>query len=174
MEMENEYKSPWSALLWSFSLPGFGQFYNRSYILGFTLIVIELAVNTSSFLNLSLVHTYHWDLQKSHDVVDFQWGLFYPSLWGFSMWEAFNKAKAINRTLRVRGVPPPKDYANYTGLLFGGVIGMNMGLLLHHILTSPVLTGLIFGVTGGIVGHFIERCVILKRTQRQEKQEGIG
>jgi TM2 domain-containing membrane protein YozV len=156
---QQEYKSPWSALLWSFALPGFGQIYNGQYILGFVLILMEIAVNSMATLNLSLLHTYHWDLKLSHDVVDYQWGLFYPSIWGFSMWHGFNKAKAINHYLKQQGILPPTKQAHFLGLFFGLVAGMHIGLLMHHMFKSPVLSGLCLGIIGANLGHLTERII---------------
>jgi TM2 domain-containing membrane protein YozV len=166
---QQEYKSPWSALLWSFALPGFGQIYNGQYILGIVLILMEIAVNSMATLNLSLLHTYHWDLKQSHDVVNYQWGLFYPSIWGFSMWHGFNKAKAINHYLKHQGIVPPTKQAHFLGLFFGLVAGMHIGLLMHPIMKSPVLSGLCLGITGAILGHLIEHVVHRAPNKRKVK-----
>ncbi|UOQ91547.1 hypothetical protein MUO14_13260 [Halobacillus shinanisalinarum] len=144
------YQSPWAALLWSFALPGFGQLYNRDYIIAFTLIALELIINYLSNLNLSILHTFHGHFAHSHSVVKFQHGLFYPSIWGFSMWQAFNKAKRMNGD-------GSKVYL--TGLLFGLVAGMNISLFAHHILPSPVYSGLATGVIGAAIGNIAEKLI---------------
>ncbi|MFE4525536.1 hypothetical protein ACFRCQ_26080 [Cytobacillus firmus] len=97
----------------------------------------------------------------AHEVIDYEWGLFYPSVFGFSLWQAFNKAKSINfkndynRELK-------KVYL--TGCLFGMVAGMNMGIYWYHgflsnyckCFDSPVISGLFYGFTGAILGFLIE------------------
>ncbi|MFD2681816.1 hypothetical protein [Bacillus seohaeanensis] len=42
--MKSRYKSPWSALLWSFVLPGFGPFYNGQ-------LVMYSGLNLMAFFN---------------------------------------------------------------------------------------------------------------------------
>lgn len=53
MRQSRQYKSPYAALFWSCVLPGFGQFYNKDYIVGAVLIVLEFLINLNSNLNLS-------------------------------------------------------------------------------------------------------------------------
>lgn len=95
MKKEDTYKSPVAAMLWSFALPGFGQLYNRDYIIGLLLVVWEIIINLYSNLNLALMHSFHWDFEQAHDIINYEWGLFYPSVFAFSLWHAYNKAKAI-------------------------------------------------------------------------------
>lgn len=158
--MENK-KNPGAALLWSFACPGFGQLYNRDYLIGLTLLALELVINLKSNLNLALLYTYHGYFLQAHDVANFEWGLLYPSLWSFGMWQAYNRAKEINT-----GYAAAKR--NLTGLFFGLVAGMNMGLILNipafhsslkkiSMLTSPVVTGLLLGVLGAFIGHQIQK-----------------
>lgn len=160
--MVKEYKSPWSAALWSLVLPGFGQLYNNQYLLGFILIFAEVSINSLASLNLSLLYTFHWDLELAHDVVNYQWGLFYPSVWGFSMWQGFNKAKTINHYLMQQGIVPPAKKSHLFGLFIGFVVGMDGGLLLYYVFKSPVLSCVSMGVVGAIVGHLIEKALTKK------------
>ena len=163
-KQNNEYKSPVAALLWSVTMVGFGQFYNGQYIFGFMLLVSEFAVNILSNLNLSIHHSFHGDLITAHDIVNYQWGLFYPALYGFSIWQAYNKALVMNYQ-RKEKEPPEKVYL--TGFCIGLVVGMNFGVYWHHhfldnipffkALSSPVFNGLLIGIILGFVGHLIEK-----------------
>jgi TM2 domain-containing membrane protein YozV len=60
-EKIKEFKSPVAALLWSFTLPGFGQIYNEQYFLGIIFMLWELGINTISQLNLSIMESFHGD-----------------------------------------------------------------------------------------------------------------
>lgn len=150
-------KSPVAALLWSFACAGFGQLYNRDYIIAFTLLALELFINFNSNLNLSLEYTFQGEFKKAHEITNFEYGLFYPSLWGFSMWQAYNKARKINNDNS-----PTKP--NLTGLFFGSVAGMNIGLIsfvgngfpFSSLFQSPVIAGIAGGALGGVIGHFAE------------------
>ncbi len=157
--MKNTYKSPCSALLWSLVLPGFGQFYNGQLFIGFFLMVLEVLINYSSNLNLAIYHTFRGELQQAHQVVHYNWGLFYPSLWGYGMWQAYNEAISINNTLREKGISEPLKKADFTGMLFGLVAGMVLGLFFQFIFISPVYTGLAIGLLGAIIGYLVEKCI---------------
>lgn len=152
-------KSPSAALLWSFTMGGFGQLYNKDYVIGFTLLTFEIIINYCSNLNLSLLYTMHGDFLASYHVVNFKWALFYPSIWGFSMWQAYNRARVINQESAAKK-------ADLTGLLFGLVFGMNLGVMLQItplsrslIFMSPVINGLLMGLVGAILGHQIEKII---------------
>ena len=164
MDTKNkEYKSPISALLWSLALPGFGQIYNGQVILGVIFMIWELGINWSSKLNLSIMETFHGDFQKAHDVINYGWGMFYPSIYCFSMWQAYNKSITINAHLEGKQNKETK----LTGLFFGITVGMNLGIYWHtpfgHIMQhievfgSPVFLGSIGGLIFGLLGHLIEK-----------------
>ncbi|MDC3424327.1 hypothetical protein NC797_07365 [Aquibacillus sp. 3ASR75-11] len=91
MEKKNTYKSPVAALLWSTALPGFGQLYNEDHLLGFILMGWEIAVNFNSNLNLAIMYVLQGDFENAHEVIDYQWGMFYPSVYGFALWQPIIK-----------------------------------------------------------------------------------
>ncbi|HET7657113.1 MAG TPA: hypothetical protein VFK37_02395 [Bacillales bacterium] len=163
------HKSPVGAALWSFACPGFGQVYNCQYVLGFTLVVLEFIVNFHSHLNLSLLYTFHGQFHQSYRVARFDWGLFYPSLWGFSMWQAYNRAREINHIIEGNDKP---FKAKRVGFFFGLVAGMNLGLILYgpeifgHFYLSPPANGIIGGLLGAFTGLTVER--ILSRIQKDK------
>lgn len=159
----SEYKSPTAALLWSLALPGFGQLYNGEFFLGLTLLLLELVINNTSGLNVAIMESFHGDFEHPHYVLNYQWGMFYPSLWFFSMWQAYNKAKMINAWLDGR----KKEFTKLTGLLFGMTVGSNLGIYWHPhsyngnielflFMKSPIFFGLFLGIILGFIGHFIE------------------
>ncbi|QKY71513.1 hypothetical protein [Lentibacillus sp. CBA3610] len=162
MKKDDTCKSPVAAMLWSFALPGFGQLYNRDYLLGLLLVAWEIIINLYSNLNIALMHSFHGDFEMAHDIIDYEWGLFYPSVFAFSLWQAYNKAKAV--TYRQEHQKELKK-VYFTGLFFGLTTGMNIGLTTHHLyqvkalqfLAFPVFSGLFFGVIGAVIGHLIER-----------------
>lgn len=160
----NSYQSPTAALLWSFAMPGFGQFYNKNYFLGIVLMVHEFVVNINSNLNTSLFYTFRGNFDLANQVVDYEWGLFYPSIFCFSLWQAYNRAHTINR----RDETGEKaKYVYLTGFFFGMVIGMNFGVnwyesfLTHYlaIFKSPVVSGILSGLIAAFSGHFIEKII---------------
>jgi TM2 domain-containing membrane protein YozV len=166
MEKRNhqKYKSPILAFFWSFMMCGFGQFYNEQYIFGTVLLLCEGFVNVFSKLNVSIMHSFHGNIQMAHDVINFKWGLFYPSLYVFGIWQAYNKAIILN--YQRKGKEPPKK-TDLTGFCLGLAIGMNIGVAWHphflagvrffEVFISPVFNGILLGVIGGITGHWIEK-----------------
>jgi TM2 domain-containing membrane protein YozV len=160
----NEYKSPASALIWSMALPGFGQFYNGQILLGIILMILEVGVNIISKLNFSIIESFHGDFMKAHNLIKYDWGIYYPSIWAFSMWQAYNKARTINYSLESR----MNKKIKLTGFFFGATVGMNLGLYWHfhflnHLnrffsfLNSPVFAGLIIGLIFALIGQLIEK-----------------
>jgi hypothetical protein len=179
MRQRTEYKSPYAAAVWSMVLPGFGQFYNKDYIIGFVLIGFEFLINLYSHLNLALVYSFKGDFALAHSVIDFSWGMFYPSLYAFSIWQAFNSAKAHNDRFLDN---VPKRRTHLTGFFIGLVVGMDCGLVWHDfvflnqfrvlsILDMPVFSGIFFGLLLGMLGNFLEKTIY--RQKRQTKLQRI-
>ncbi|MFJ5770292.1 hypothetical protein [Psychrobacillus sp. NPDC093180] len=175
MKKTNEYKSPIAALFWSVTMIGFGQIYNGQYIFGAFLVLFEISTNGLSSLNTSIVHSFHGDHQLAHDVFNHQWGLFYPSVYGFSMWQAYNKAIVIN-CQREKKDYPKETYLTGFFILF--VMGMNLGVYYHDcflngnhffsFLSSPIFNGLCWGIIFGFAGHLAEKYIKSKRKKFKE------
>jgi hypothetical protein len=179
MRQQREYKSPYAAAVWSMVLPGFGQFYNKDYIIGFVLLGVEFLLNLNSNLNLALVYSFTGDFARAHSVIDYRWGMFYPSLYAFSIWQAFNAAKAHNDRFLDHVL---KKRTHLTGFFIGMVVGMNFGLFWHDfmflnqfkmlsILNMPVFSGLFFGLVLGMLGNFLEKKIY--RQKRQQKLQNV-
>jgi hypothetical protein len=171
MRQSRQYKSPLAAMLWSCVLPGFGQLYNKDYIVGFLLIGLEFIINLNSNLNISLTDTFIGDIKSAHHLIDYRWALFYPSLYGFAIWQAFNSAKANNNKL-VGKDPDQRTYLS--GFFLGMVLGMDFGLFWHDstfighytvigFLDFPVFNGLALGLLVGIFGHIMENKIYRKQ-----------
>jgi hypothetical protein len=180
MRQRHEYKSPYAAAVWSTVLPGFGQMYNKDYIIGFVLLGFEFLINLYSNLNLALVYSFTGEFARAHNVIDYRWGMFYPSLYAFSIWQAFNAAIAHND--RMQDSMPEKK-THLTGFFIGMVVGMDCGLFWHDIaflnqyrvltiLDMPVFCGLILGLLLGVLGNFIEKTIYRqKRKPKLQKAE---
>lgn len=175
MRQKQVYKSPVSAMLWSIALPGLGQIYNRDYVPAFLLIGLEFLVNYYSNLNLAILYSFNGDFHQAHEAINYKWGLFYPSVYGFSIWQAYNHAKAHNRKLEGNTV---LKKTHLTGFFFGLVIGMDLGLFWHNLkifenvkylgfLHFPVYNGLVLGLIGAFLGTIFEKAVRKKLKKRK-------
>jgi TM2 domain-containing membrane protein YozV len=158
---KNRYKSPFVAALWSIFIPGFGQFYVQDYLTGLVLIAFEVALNLLSHLNLAIYYSFTGEYEKAASVVNMEYGLFYPSVYVYNIWHAYNKAQADNEELEEQGVPKQKSLSKHTGLLYGIGLGMFFGL--HYyisdsfaLLKSPVFNGILLGLIGGALGLSLE------------------
>ena len=167
MRNTRPYKSPNAAMFWSLVLPGFGQLYNKDYFAAIILLILEFTINLNAHLNLVLVNSFKGDLITAHQSADYSWGLFYPSLYGFALWQAYNSAKVNN--MRLEGKAPEKR-TYLTGFILGIVIGMDFGLFWHdsHIikrlplLDYPVFNGIALGLLLGLLIHLLEMGVYRK------------
>lgn len=137
-------------------LPGFGQLYNRDYFVGFVLMFWELIVNTLSNMNLSIYYAFNGKFLKSQEVLDFQWALFYPSVYAFGAWQAYNKARSINHKLEKKGMDEPEKVTRLDGLFMGMLVGQNLGMQ-WCLWSSPILGAIAAGVIGAILGLLVDR-----------------
>lgn len=161
------YKSPWAALLWSIAIPGFGQLYNRDYLLGIILVLWEITVNIKANINEMILRSFRGELLASYEVVDINWLMFYPSVFIFGLWQAYNKARSINYENGIEEQVEPYRQ-EFTFLFFGMVVGANFGIY-YPILISPLFSGIAIAIVLGIIGHWIEK-VILKMKKIEDER----
>ncbi|WP_269409475.1 hypothetical protein [Lentibacillus daqui] len=175
MGKKENYKSPVAALLWSLALPGFGQLYNKDYFLGIVLMVWEIVLNLQSHLNVAILYTLRGDFHLADRPIDFEWGLFYPSIFCYSLWQAYNQAHAINRRIQQK---ENSQQVYLTGFFFGMVTGMNFGIAWHGgflatyspIFKTPVYSGITLGLIGAVIGHLLE--LLCKRLRSYSRTKG--
>ena len=79
-------------LLWSIALPGFGQLLNGKYVKGIVFIFLEILVNVQGSLNVAILLSFQGEIEKAIQQADYQWIMFYPCLYFFSMWDAYKDA----------------------------------------------------------------------------------
>jgi len=160
------YKSPWAALFWSIAIPGFGQLYNRDYLLGIILLLWELSVNLKANINGMILHSFRGELRTSYEIVDINWLMFYPSVFLFGLWQSYNKARSINYKNGIEEQEEPYRQ-EFTFFFFGMVVGANCGIY-YPILISPLFSGIALAIILGIIGHLIEKLILKMKSIEDE------
>jgi len=151
-----KYRSPLMSALWSIAIPGFGQLYVGDYLISVLLVVLEFVINVKASLNLSILYSFKGQFQDAIDVANFQWILFYPCIYAYSIWQAYNRAMEINRGLSQ--VEEGRMFANtkYNGFFIGVAMGGTLGVI-YSCKIGPVFCGILGGLIGGLFGAVVER-----------------
>ena len=79
-------------VLWCIALPGFGQILNGKFLKGLLLIVLEVLINIQSHFNKVIIYSFQGDIQAAIDHVNYDWLMFYPCIYMFSIWDAYRDA----------------------------------------------------------------------------------
>ncbi|MCM3538180.1 hypothetical protein [Priestia endophytica] len=149
-------KAMFERLLWSIAFPGFGQLLNCQYVKGILFIFLELFVNIQSNFNTAIISSFVGNIHHSIEVIDFQWLMFYPCLYFFSMWDAVKDAyeERGNSTLLFL----PFVFCAYfvtVGLMFSTKIKI-FGLLL-----GPIFLPMLFVIPGVFTGLLVKKILTL-------------
>jgi hypothetical protein len=141
--------------LWSIAIPGFGQLYLGDYLIGVLLVISEFVINVKAGLNLSILYSFRGQFQYASDATNFQWILFYPCIYAYSVWQAYNRALEINCGLGQ--AEESKIFANtkYSGFFFGFATGGTLGVI-YSFRIGPIFCGITGGLIGGLIGSVIE------------------
>ncbi|WP_188455071.1 hypothetical protein [Virgibacillus oceani] len=89
---QEKNKDPLELLLWSIAFPGFGQLLNSKYVKGIILIIAEFVVNVFANFNQIIVLSFHGEITGAIEQTNYQWLMFYPCLYFFSIWDAYKDA----------------------------------------------------------------------------------
>lgn len=100
------------AALFSMLMPGFGQLYNRQFLKSVFLLIVEHYDNVFGKINTAIQLDFNGFHQKALEAANFQYVLFYPGFYAYSVWDAWYYAKP-NADKTKSAIP----------FLIGGILG---------------------------------------------------
>ena len=142
-------------LLWSIALPGFGQLLNGKYIKGIVLITLEFLVNVQGNFNEVILLSFYGEIEKAIQQADFQWLMFYPCLYFFTMWDAYRDAGGGNK---------PYSSLPFVFSAYFVTVGTiySSKLTFFGVLLGPIWLPILSVIPGVLVG-FLLQMIIRKR-----------
>ncbi|WP_335392499.1 hypothetical protein [Neobacillus drentensis] len=138
--------------MWSIALPGFGQYLNGKYFKGTVLLILEFLINVQANFNQVILLSFHGEIGDAIKHAEYQWLMFYPCLYFFSMWDAVKDAG---------GGKDPYSFLPYVFAAFFVTVGLifSSNLMIFGVLLGPVWLPILFVFPGIIIG-FITREII--------------
>ncbi|MFA4885320.1 MAG: hypothetical protein WC601_06045 [Desulfotomaculaceae bacterium] len=151
----NQTSNGIEVILWSIALPGFGQFLNGKYFKGTLLLILEFLINVQSHLNLALISSFRGDTKTAAEQTDFQWLMFYPCIYMFSLWDAYRDAGVKNVSFAYL----PFVFAAYLGTI-GIIYAANIKFMGK--LIGPIWLPIIFMLIGTGLGFLLRYFLVRK------------
>jgi hypothetical protein len=150
-------------LLWSIALPGFGQIINKKIGKGLLFIALEFLINSQSHLNHVLMLSFQGDSIRAIQQTNYQWLLFYPCVYMYSMWDAYRDAGADNNSF---------TFLPFVLAAFVSTLAMmySSKLTIAGMLPGPVWVTM-FGCFAGLALGFLIRKLMLKVTKEHSKKD---
>ncbi len=145
------------AVLWNIAFPGFTQLLTGHYVKGLLFVALEVIVNVMARFNQAIMFSFLGEIEKAHSVLNYQWLMFYPCLYMFSMWDGYRTA-----------MPADEKYS-YLPFVFGAYF-ITVGLMLSpkinlfQIHPGPVFLPMIFLIPRLLIG-FILKLFLLGKTK---------
>jgi hypothetical protein len=138
--------------MWSIALPGFGQYLNGKYFKGTILLILEFLINVQAHFNQIILLSFHGEISDAIKHADYQWLMFYPCLYFFSMWDAVNDAG---------GWKDPYSFLPYVFATFFVTVGLifSSNLTIFGVLLGPVWLPMLFVFPGVIIGVSIRKVI---------------
>lgn len=148
-------------VLWSIALPGFAQILNKQLFKGVLFIGLEILINLQANFNQIIILSFNGQIEEAIAETNYQWLMFYPCLYFFSIWDAFKNAKGDKTPLAFL----PFVFSAYfvtVGLIYSPYFKINdalIGPMWLPILALPI----------GILVGFIIRYFLLRFLYRADK-----
>jgi hypothetical protein len=133
------------AALFSMLMPGFGQLYNRQFLKSVFLLIVEHYDNVFGKINTAIHLDFNGFHQKALETANFQYVLFYPGFYAYTVWDAWYFAKP-NADKTKSAIP----------FLIGGILG-EFGAIFASRLYIPTLTVGLLMIVPMIIGMIIFR-----------------
>lgn len=90
-------KIPWVALAWSALLTGFGHLYNMKIFKAGILLGWAVAIIFLANINSAIAATFTGNFHRVEEIINYQWLLFFPSIYVFALWDSYNDAVEQNK-----------------------------------------------------------------------------
>lgn len=90
-------RSPWVAVVWTLLLPGLGHIYTHRIPTGFFLLIWWIAIAYYSFLLPATQFTAMGEFEQAKNILDPEWIMFLPSIYGFGAYDAYVNTIEYNR-----------------------------------------------------------------------------
>ncbi|TYR81222.1 hypothetical protein FZC66_05000 [Priestia megaterium] len=82
-------RSPWVAVMWSLFMPGTGQLYLHRIIVGFFALIWGVIFFNQSQILPAVHFLFSGDISQATNVLNIEWLMFLPSIYGFSAYDAY-------------------------------------------------------------------------------------
>jgi len=138
-------------LFWSIAFPGFGQFLNGKLIKGIVLIFLEFVINVQANLNTVIVYSFHGEINKAIQQVDYQWIMFYPCIYMFAIWDAYKDA----------GGGGPYAFLPFVFAAYFGTIGV----IYSSEILGPIWLPITFLILGSFIGFGIKGIINWRKNE---------
>ncbi|MBP2634638.1 MAG: hypothetical protein H6Q72_545 [Firmicutes bacterium] len=90
-------RSPWVAVAWTLMAPGLGHIYTHRIPTGFFLIIWWMVIAYFSFFFQGVQYTALGLFDQAKAIVDPEWLIFLPSIYGFGIYDAYVNTVEFNR-----------------------------------------------------------------------------
>ncbi|MGM7722297.1 hypothetical protein [Metabacillus sp. Hm71] len=149
--------NPLEALLWSIAFPGFGQFLNGKMIKGIILLILELFINAQANFNSVIIYSFQGEIEESILQADYQWLMFYPCLYFYSLWDAWKDAG---------GGKQAYSFLPFVFAAYFVTVGCIYSSKLHFfgILFGPVWLPMLSLIPGLVIGFILMKYLVKKKT----------
>lgn len=147
------------AVLWNIAFPGFSQLLMGHYIKGLMFVALEFVMNGYSRFNQAIMYSFLGEIEKAEAVINYQWLMFYPCVYMFSLWDGYRSA-----------MPEDEKYS-FLPFVFGAYF-VTVGLMLSpkisifQVHLGPVFLPMLFLIPGLLIGFFIKFLLSAKATQQ--------
>lgn len=131
--------------LFSILMPGCGQMYNKQFGKGFILLIIEHFDNIGAKINQAIYLDFNGFFQEALEVTNYEYLLFYPGFYVYTVWDAWYYAK--------EGADKTRSAIPY---IIGGFLGV-MGAIFSKKIPIPTLTIGLFMIIPMLIGMVIFR-----------------
>ncbi len=96
-----EKRNPWVSAAWSMLLPGLGHICQSQIATATYLLVASISIIILSHVLPAIGYTAIGDFQQAKVILDWQWFLNLPSLYGFAAWDSYREAVEINKLFEI-------------------------------------------------------------------------
>ena len=137
------------AVLWNIAFPGFSQLLTGHYIKGILFVTLEFIMNVNARFNTAIMYSFLGEIEKAESVLNYQWLLFYPCVYMFSMWDGYRTAM------------PDNEKYSYLPFVFSAYC-VTVGLMVSPKVTlfkvhpGPVFLPMMFVIPGLFIGFLLK------------------